>query len=103
MIRKVLTVKARCPYGSITAIEIESSTSILDAWTWLIRLSKYLRRAICDIKKEANSGNSGDILEDAELVVTIAAAGPLLLLKYQCVLSQPMDFSQLCNAFAKIL
>ena len=76
-------------YGSITAVEIETNASVVDAWAWLTRLTKYLRRTITVLsQKEAPSEEAellkGDIVEGCRAIRNyLRLAGPLLLLKYR--------------------
>jgi hypothetical protein len=89
-------------YASLTAIEVETSTSLVDAWVWLTRLTKLLRRSITQLgqqqqqQQQQNSSSAsaedikGSILEACRAIRNyLRLAGPLLLLKYRDSLLNP--------------
>ena len=70
--------------GAVSAPEIEASQSLLDAWTWLARLTKYLRRTVTQIKGPKADMALGNTIEVCRAVRNyLRLAGPVLLMKFR--------------------
>ena len=71
-------------FGAICALEIGASHSMLDVWTWLTRLTKYLRRIETKLQGSESDAALSSTIEVCRAVRNfLRLAGPQLLLKFR--------------------
>ena len=70
--------------GAVSALEVEASQSTLDAWTWLARLTKYLRRIETKVRGAQPDAVLGIVIEVCRAIRNyLRLAGPVLLLRFR--------------------